>query len=201
MFKSIGVIELKNVPKGVEATDDALKSAGVEMVSAHPSCPGKYEIILTGSISNVTAAIDHVTGKFENYVIDSSVMGRIDEQVITALFGTQQSEKKGSLGLIETFSAATCIKAADIAVKTARVEIFDLRVSRGLGGKGVVIITGEIGGGRGGGELCEGRGHAFRHLGDRRAARRALEPDLKVRQRGRGHGKYKIRHRKKRENR
>ena len=77
MFKSIGVIELKNVPKGVEATDDALKSAGVEMVSAHPSCPGKYEIILTGSISNVTAAIDHVTGKFENYVIDSSVMGRI----------------------------------------------------------------------------------------------------------------------------
>ena len=145
MFKSIGVIELKNVPKGVEATDDALKSAGVEMVSAHPSCPGKYEIILTGSISNVTAAIDHVTGKFENYVIDSSVRGRIDEQVITALFGTQQSEKKGSLGLIETFSAATCIKAADIAVKTARVEIFDLRVSRGLGGKGVVIITGEIG--------------------------------------------------------
>ena len=145
MFKSIGVIELKNVPKGVEATDDALKSAGVEMVSAHPSCPGKYEIILTGSISNVTAAIDHVTGKFENYVIDSSVMGRIDEQVITALFGTQQSEKKGSLGLIETFSAATCIMAADIAVKTARVEIFDLRVSRGLGGKGVVIITGEIG--------------------------------------------------------
>lgn len=145
MFKSIGVIELKNVPKGVEATDDALKSAGVEMVSAHPSCPGKYEIILTGSISNVMAAIDHVTGKFENYVIDSSVMGRIDEQVITALFGTQQSEKKGSLGLIETFSAATCIKAADIAVKTARVEIFDLRVSRGLGGKGVVIITGEIG--------------------------------------------------------
>ena len=145
MFKSIGVIELKNVPKGVEATDDALKSAGVEMVSAHPSCPGKYEIILTGSISNVTAAIDHVMGKFENYVIDSSVMGRIDEQVITALFGTQQSEKKGSLGLIETFSAATCIKAADIAVKTARVEIFDLRVSRGLGGKGVVIITGEIG--------------------------------------------------------
>lgn len=145
MFKSIGVIELKNIPKGVEATDDALKSAGVEMVSAHPSCPGKYEIILTGSISNVTAAVDHVTGKFENYVIDSSVMGRIDEQVITALFGTQKTDKKGSLGLIETFSAATCIKAADIAVKTARVEIFDLRVSRGLGGKGVVLITGEVG--------------------------------------------------------
>ena len=145
MFKSVGVIELKNIPKGVEATDAALKSAGIEMVSAHPACPGKYEIILTGSISNVQAAVDHVRAKFENYVIDSSIMGRIDEQVITALFGTQTTAKKGSLGLIETFSAATAIKAADVAVKTSRVEIFDLRVSRGMGGKGVVMLTGEVG--------------------------------------------------------
>ena len=145
MFNAVGVIELKNVPKGVEATDAALKSAGVKVVAAHPSCPGKYEIILTGSISNVTAAVEHVLSKFEGYVIDSSIMGRIDEQVIKALFGTQKTEKKGSLGLIETFSAATTIKAADIAVKTSRVEIFDLRVSRGMGGKGVVMLVGEVG--------------------------------------------------------
>ena len=82
MFKSVGVIELKSIPKGVEATDAALKSAGVEMVSAHPACPGKYEIILTGSISNVQAAVDHVRAKFENYVIDSSVMGRDRKSVV-----------------------------------------------------------------------------------------------------------------------
>ena len=145
MFKAIGVIELKSIPKGVEATDAALKSAGVELIAAHPSCPGKYEIILTGSISNVTAAVHHVQAKFEGYIIDSSIMGRIDEQVIKALFGTQTSQRKGSLGLIETYSAATTIKAADIAVKTARVEIFDLRVSRGMGGKGVVMLVGEVG--------------------------------------------------------
>ncbi len=145
MFKSIGVIELKSIPKGVEAADAALKSAGVEMVSAHPSCPGKYEIILSGSISNVSAAVSHVTERFKNYIIDSSVMGRIDEQVVTALLGTQVGERKGSLGLIETFSAATSIKAADLAVKTANVAIYDLRISRGMGGKGVVMLTGDVG--------------------------------------------------------
>ena len=145
MFKSIGVIELKSIPKGVEATDAALKSAGVQLVAAHPACPGKYEIILTGSISNVTAAVSHVLAKFDGYIIDSSVMGRIDEQVISALFGTQKSARTGSLGLIETYSAATTIKAADIAVKTSRVDIYDLRVSRGMGGKGVVMLIGEIG--------------------------------------------------------
>ena len=145
MYKAVGVIELKCIPKGVEAADAALKSAGIEMVSAHPSCPGKYEIILTGSISNVTAAISHVKSRFDRYVIDSSIMGRIDEQVIKALFGTNTGERKGSLGLVETYSAASAIKAADIAVKTARVAIYDLRVSRGMGGKGVVMLTGEIG--------------------------------------------------------
>ena len=145
MYKSIGVIELKCIPKGVEAADAALKSAGIDMVSAHPSCPGKYEIILTGSISNVTAAVSHVRAKFEGFVIDSSIMGRIDEQVISALFGTQTGEREGSLGLVETYSAASAIKAADIAVKTARVAIYDLRISRGMGGKGVVMLTGEIG--------------------------------------------------------
>lgn len=145
MYKAIGVIELKSIPKGVEAADAALKSAGIDMVSAHPSCPGKYEIVMTGSISNVEAAISHVNARFEGYVIDSSVMGRIDEQVIKALFGTSEGKREGALGLIETFSAASAIKAADIAVKTARVEIFDLRVSRGMGGKGIVLLTGEIG--------------------------------------------------------
>lgn len=145
MYKAIGVIELKNIPKGIEAADAALKSAGVEMVSSHPSCPGKYEIILTGSISNVSAAVTHVTSRFEGFVIDSSVIGRIEDQVISALFGTHAAERSGSLGLIETYSAASAIKAADIAVKTARVEIYDLRVSRGMGGKGIIMLTGEIG--------------------------------------------------------
>jgi microcompartment protein CcmL/EutN len=146
MYRAIGVIELKSIPKGVEAADAALKSAGIEMVSAHPACPGKYEIILTGSISNVSAAVNHVLQRFEGYVIDSSVMGRIDPQVISALFGTQtEQEKQGSLGLVETFSAASAIRCADIAVKTARVSIYDLRVSRGMGGKGIIMLTGDIG--------------------------------------------------------
>ena len=53
MYHAIGVIELKSIAKGIEATDSALKSAGISLVSARPACPGKYEIILTGSISNV----------------------------------------------------------------------------------------------------------------------------------------------------
>lgn len=145
MYQAVGVIEIKSIAKGIEATDDALKSAGISLISAHPACPGKFEIILTGTISNVTAAVEHVKSRFDDKMVDHSIIGRIDEQVITALFGTQAPAKAGSLGVIETFSAASTIKAADIAVKTSKVEIYELRVSRGMGGKGIVLVTGEVG--------------------------------------------------------
>ncbi len=145
MYQAIGVIELKSIAKGIEATDAALKSAGISLISARPACPGKFEIILTGTISNVTSSVEHVKERFGDKLVDSSIIGRIDPQVITALFGTMSAEKKGSLGIIETFSAASIIKAADIAVKTAKVAVYELRVSRGMGGKGVVLITGDVG--------------------------------------------------------
>ncbi len=39
MLYSIGIAELKSIAKGVEACDEALKSAGVTIVAAQPSCP------------------------------------------------------------------------------------------------------------------------------------------------------------------
>ena len=61
MYQAIGIVELKSIAKGIEATDAALKSAGVKLVSAHPSCPGKYEIILTGGIAYGQETVDAIT--------------------------------------------------------------------------------------------------------------------------------------------
>lgn len=83
-------------------------------------------------------ALDHLKIKFESYIIDCTLMGRIDPTVIEALMGAQPEAQRGALGIIETYSGASIIKAA-------KVEIVDLRLSRGMGGKGVVMLTGEVG--------------------------------------------------------
>ena len=92
MYQAIGVVELKSLAKGVEACDTALKSAGIRLVTSHATCPGKYEIIVTGAIADVTAAMDVVRSRFGSFIIDCSVMGRIDPAVIAALFGTQNGQ-------------------------------------------------------------------------------------------------------------
>ena len=49
-----------------------------------------------------------------------------------------------AIGTIETISALTSVIAGDIAVKAAKVDIVDIRIARGLGGKGFLVITGEV---------------------------------------------------------
>ena len=138
MLYSIGIAELKSIAKGVEACDEALKSAGVNIVAAQPSCPGKYEIILTGEIASVQVALDRIKANYDKYVIDAVRLGRVDQRVVKALMGAPAQAPQGALGIIETFSGASAIKAAS-------VEILDLRISRGMGGKGFVMLTGHVG--------------------------------------------------------
>ena len=144
MLYSIGIAELKSIAKGVEACDEALKSAGVNIVAAQPSCPGKYEIILTGEIASVQVALDRIKANYDKYVIDAVRLGRVDQRVVKALMGAPAQAPQGALGIIETFSGASALQA-DAAIKASSVEILDLRISRGMGGKGFVMLTGHVG--------------------------------------------------------
>ena len=46
--------------------------------------------------------------------------------------------------MIETLTAAAAIEAADAAAKSADVTLRDIRLANGLGGKGVVFLTGDL---------------------------------------------------------
>lgn len=144
MEYSVGVLELKSIAKGTQAADDALKSAGISLISAQPICPGKFELIVTGELAQVDVAVEKIRGAYSSYLIDSVLLGRIDPSVVKALLGAQPQAKQGAVGTIETFSIASAILAADDAVKAANVEILELRTARGVGGKGIVFLTGEI---------------------------------------------------------
>ena len=49
-----------------------------------------------------------------------------------------------ALGVIETFTGASAIVAADHAAKTAQVDVFEIRVARGMCGKSYVLLTGSV---------------------------------------------------------
>lgn len=144
MSKAIGMIEFKTVSTGVVAADAMVKAAAVELIEAQTVCPGKYIAIITGNLSAVDAAVTVAKTQYEEQLIDSFVLGNPHEGIFPAIYGTTKVEKISSLGILETFDAAAIIVAADVAAKTAEVELIELRIAKGMCGKSYLFLCGEV---------------------------------------------------------
>ncbi|HIU49016.1 MAG TPA: BMC domain-containing protein [Candidatus Avimonoglobus intestinipullorum] len=141
---SVGLIEVKNVSKGIKVTDEMLKSAGVTLLQSGSVCPGKFVTLVGGALSAIQAAVDRAALVAEDALIDKFVIGRLGEKVFEALAGIAQTTERKAFGIVETFTAASAILAADAAVKAAMVELIEVRIARGMGGKSFACFTGEV---------------------------------------------------------
>lgn len=144
MAKSIGMIEYTTVSTGIQAADTLVKTADVEIIEAQVVCPGKYIVIISGELSAIKASVDACKTKFGEKLIDSFVLGNVHEDVFPAIYATAEVDNPRSLGVIETFSGASAIVAADAAAKTADVKLVELRIARGMCGKSYLLLTGEV---------------------------------------------------------
>ncbi|MBQ9963602.1 MAG: BMC domain-containing protein [Clostridia bacterium] len=144
MKKAIGMIEYKTVSSGMLATDRMVKTAEVEVLEASTVCPGKYMVLISGELSAVRAAVDAASAHYPDALIDSFVLGNPHETIFSALYGSTDIGAPNALGVLETFTAAAAIVAADVAAKTAQVELVELRLARGMCGKSYLLLTGEI---------------------------------------------------------
>ncbi len=143
-MNSIGLVEVKNVSKGMVVTDEMLKSAGIELLQAGSVCPGKFVTIVGGDLSAIKASVDRARLIADDMLIDTFVIGNLGDNVFEAMAGVVDIPNKRALGIIETFTAASIIEAADAASKAAMVNLIEVRVARGMGGKCFVTMTGEV---------------------------------------------------------
>ena len=144
IISSIGLIELNSIAKGIETADCMLKAAEVELLQTKSICPGKYIILIAGDIAAVSASVEAGIEVGGEFVVDSLLLPRVHSQVIEAINGVSQIKELYALGVLEFFSIASSIVAADTAVKTASVELIDIRLGLGIGGKAFITLTGDV---------------------------------------------------------
>lgn len=141
---AIGVVETLSIPLGVLAGDQMLKTAEVTLIAAQTACAGKYIVVVSGETAAVKAALATGEAAAGAALVDSLLIPNIDERVVAAMAGACDATEVGAVGVMETFSLASAIQAADIAVKAAAVELIEVRLGRGLGGKSFLVVTGEV---------------------------------------------------------
>ncbi len=145
-LQAVGMIEFNSIAGGIEGADYMVKAAMVEPFMMKTICPGKFVVAVHGEVAAVQSSVDAGLEYGKDAVIDHFVIPNITMEVITAIGGTIADTRGGAaLGVIETFSAASCIVASDAAAKAAEVDVLDVRLAMGLGGKAFCLLGGDVG--------------------------------------------------------
>ena len=144
MYEAIGGLELNGIARGIAAADAMGKASSADLFSAKTICPGKFAILLRGDVAAVEASLAAGEAEGAGSIVDRFLIPNIHPQVLPALLGTSEVEALLSLGIIESYSAVTGILAADAAVKAANVDLIEIRFANGIGGKAVVLLTGDV---------------------------------------------------------
>jgi len=140
--KALAMIEYGSIARGITALDVITKTADVEILSAQIICPGKYMILFCGELGSVNASLEAAQGISGS--IHDFLLGSPHPDIFPALKREISLQKKTALGLIETASGVSAIKAADTAAKTAFVTLTEIHIAHGMCGKSTVLFTGEI---------------------------------------------------------
>ena len=144
MSKALGMAEFSTVSAGIAGADRMVKTAEVDIIESATVCPGTYIVIISGELSAVKASVEAAKALRPEKVVDTFVLGNPHESIFPAIYGTSHPLDAQALGVMESFSAATAVVAADAAAKTAMVELIELRLCRGMCGKSYLLLTGTV---------------------------------------------------------
>ncbi len=141
---ALGMVEFNSIAVGIESTDAMLKVSQVELVIAKTICSGKYIAIIKGDTAAVRASVEEGHNVGAIACIDDFVIPNVHEQVFPAFVSSTPQYEVNALAVLETFSVASCVLAADRAVKTAKVSLMEIRMGVGIGGKAFFTMTGDV---------------------------------------------------------
>ena len=144
MNQCIGFLELNSIAKGVVAADSILKTAETRLLFARAGCPGKYYILFSGEVASVTSSLEAGKAIGQSHVVDSVVIPSVHPAVLLAINQVVEPVPVNALGVMEYFSVTAAVWGADAAVKAAEVDLMDVRLGTGIGGKSFVILSGDV---------------------------------------------------------
>jgi microcompartment protein CcmL/EutN len=141
---ALGLLEVSSIARGFVVADAVVKKAPVRLLRCHTVSPGKHLTLLAGGVDEVFESMRAGESAAGSLLLDKLFLPQVHPDALRAASGVFSPRTDGSLGIVEYFSVASALVAADAAVKTAAVEIVEMRLAQGIGGKGFFVLSGEL---------------------------------------------------------
>jgi microcompartment protein CcmL/EutN len=142
---ALALIEFREIPAGLFATDAMLKKAPIAFVKSGTITRGRFLTVIGGTMAAVEESLDAGLSCGGDVVLDHLLLADIHPRVYEALLGERRPGGTEALAVIETETVASNVRAAELALKGTEVELVEIRLAdSGLSGKGVSIYRGEL---------------------------------------------------------
>jgi microcompartment protein CcmL/EutN len=144
MQPALALIEFDSIAAGVEAGDAMAKKAPVARIASGTVHNGKYLVLVAGEVADVEESYGEGLEVGASSVLDSVFLPGVHPFVAESVGRQRRPELSDALGIIETRTVAAAIAAADAGIKGAEVNLVEVRLADGLGGKGLVFFSGLV---------------------------------------------------------
>ncbi len=142
---AIAVVEFRDIPIGLHATDAMLKKAPIAFIKAGTISRGRFLTLIGGTTASVEESLSEGLFWGGSSVLDHLLLADVHPQVYDAILGHRVAAVSGALAIIETDTVASNVRAAEAALKATPVELVEIRLAdAGLSGKGVSIYQGAL---------------------------------------------------------
>lgn len=145
---ALGLVELDSVARGFVVADAIVKRAYVRLCRAHAISPGHFVVLFTGMEAEVeeslSAGVVQAGGSALGHLLLTQVHPAVPRAIDGAADAWPALTADPSVAIVETFTVASALLAADAACKTAPVALTSMRLGQGLGGKAYFTLTGEL---------------------------------------------------------
>lgn len=141
---ALALLEFSSIAAGVLAADAMVKRAVLQVVRAGTVQPGRFLVLVGGTVAEVEESLKAGREAAPDVLTDHIFLPGVHPDVVRALDGGRAPTPDDALGVIETATVPAAIHAADRGVKGAQVNLMEIRLADGLGGKGIVFFTGLV---------------------------------------------------------
>ncbi|PLX09518.1 MAG: propanediol utilization protein [Marinilabiliales bacterium] len=140
----LATIEFDSIAIGIKSLDEMAKEAPINIIDAFTICPGKYIIVFSGDVASVEYAYNKGLECGSKHIIDKLYLPMVEQSVINAIGKVVETQHWDAVGIIETLSITAAIQAADVAANVGDIDIVEIRLSIGYGGKSYIKIMGRL---------------------------------------------------------
>ncbi|MEE9582068.1 MAG: BMC domain-containing protein [Acidimicrobiia bacterium] len=144
MNPAIGLFEFDSVAAGIAAADAMAKRAPIGDLVTGSVQPGRYLVLVAGDVASVEESMEAGRETSAGSLIAEIVLHDVHQGLAAALRGERIPGPVEALGVIETGSVAPLLAAADAGLKGAGVDLLEVNVADGLGGKAYLLFGGAV---------------------------------------------------------